>query len=188
MNISNQLTVLRIILAFVCIGLILQNTFASMFLAFFVFIIASITDYFDGYFARKMNLISDLGKILDPIADKILIIGVFLAFLQLGEINVWMVAAIMLREFIVTSLRFFCLNKGVVLEAKTLGKHKTVSQIAGAIIIFLTLILQKKFSASPAVLFMHDRLIPLVMWYIVIITVFSGMHYLWVNRKLIKTF
>jgi phosphatidylglycerophosphate synthase len=99
-----------------------------------------------------------------------------------------MVAAIMLREFIVTSLRVFCLNKGVVLEAKTLGKHKTVSQIAGAIIIFLTLILKKKFFASSTVLFMHDQLIPLVMWYIVIITVFSGMHYLWVNRKLIKTF
>jgi len=111
MNISNKLTFLRIILAFICIGLILLNNFPSILIAFIIFIIASVTDFFDGYLARKHNIVTDLGKFLDPIADKILIIGVFLAFLQLRMVNAWMVSAIMLREFIVTGMRLYTLNK-----------------------------------------------------------------------------
>ena len=115
MNIANKLTILRIFLSFVCIGLILKNNFVSILIAFIVFILASVTDFLDGFIARKKNLISDLGKLLDPIADKILIIGVFCAFLELGIVNSWMVSLIMLREFIITSLRLYSLNKGAVL-------------------------------------------------------------------------
>lgn len=189
MNISNQLTFLRILLAFVCIGFILQNSFASLIIAFLVFIFASITDFLDGYLARKKNLISDLGKLLDPIADKILIIGTFLAFLQLKVIvNAWMVSVIMLREFIVTGLRLYSLNKGVVMEAKTLGKHKTFSQVVGIFFIFITLILVKSMPSNNVVLFLYIRVIPIMMWYIVAITLFSGVHFFWVNRKMIRTF
>ncbi|MBU2103139.1 MAG: CDP-diacylglycerol--glycerol-3-phosphate 3-phosphatidyltransferase [Candidatus Omnitrophota bacterium] len=189
MNISNQLTFLRILLAFVCIGFILRNSVASLAIAFFIFIIASITDFLDGYLARKKNLISDLGKLIDPIADKILIIGIFLAFLQLKVIvNAWMVSAIMLREFIVTGMRLYSLNKGVVIEAKALGKHKTVSQVVGVVVIFITLILTKIMPANNIVLFLYARIIPFMMWYIVGITLFSGVHFFWVNRQQIKTF
>lgn len=187
MNISNKLTISRIVLTFICIGLILRNTFNSLILAFLIFLIASLTDFLDGFMARRKNLVSDLGKILDPIADKILIIGVFLAFLQVGVINAWMVSVIMLREFIITSLRLYSLNKGIVLEAQVLGKHKTVSQIIGIITIFLTLILLK-ICLNSAVIFFHGRVIPLIMWYIVVITLYSGVNYLWVNRQIIKTF
>lgn len=187
MNICNKITVLRILLAFICIGFILQNTFAALIIAFIVFILASLTDFLDGFLARRKNLISDLGKLLDPIADKILVIGVFLAFLELGIINAWMVSVIMLREFIVTSLRLYGLNKGVILEAKMLGKHKTFSQITGIILIFITLILFQV-SDSKIIPFLYYKLIPAAMWYIVAVTLFSGVNYLWANRRIIKTF
>lgn len=188
MNIPNKLTILRIVLSFVCIGFILKNSFVSLVIAFIVFSLASITDFFDGYLARKNNLTSDLGKILDPIADKILIIGVFCAFLELGVINAWMVSLIMFREFIITGLRLYGLNKGVALEAKKFGKHKTVSQVIGIFIILLVLIFKKVFPESTAVALLYGKCIPIFMWYVVTITLFSGAYYFWVNRRAIRTF
>ena len=188
MNTPNKLTILRIILSFICIGFILKNSFSSLVTAFIIFCIASITDFLDGYLARKRNLISDLGKILDPIADKILIIGVFCAFLELRVINAWMISLIMFREFIITGLRLYGFNKGIVLEAKKLGKHKTVSQVAGIIIIFIALILSEILPGSRIVFLLYRKFIPLMMWYIVIITHLSGVNYFWANRKAIRTF
>ncbi|MEM7816472.1 MAG: CDP-diacylglycerol--glycerol-3-phosphate 3-phosphatidyltransferase [Candidatus Aenigmatarchaeota archaeon] len=189
MNIANRLTILRIILAFFCIGFILHNTFFSLAIAFLIFIFASLTDFLDGLFARKSNLISDLGKLLDPIADKILIIGVFLAFLQLKIIvNVWIVIGIMLREFIITGLRLYILNKGEVLEAKKWGKHKTVSQVFAIIFIFLATLLFRKFPQVKFVYFFYNIFTPLFMYYVLLITLFSGFLYFWANRKNIKTF
>lgn len=188
MNIANRLTIFRILLAFIAIGLILKNTFSSLIVGFIVFGLASLTDILDGFLARKKNLVSDLGKILDPIADKILIIGVFCALLELGIVNAWMVSLIMLREFIVTAMRFYGLSKGIVLEAKRLGKHKTFSQVLGIFVILLTLIFSKTFPQSKLVVFLYYKFIPALMWYIVIITVFSGINYFWSNRKAIRTF
>lgn len=188
MNLPNRLTFLRVLFSFLCVGLILKNTFFSLVLALFVFIIASFTDYLDGLLARRNKLVSDLGKLLDPIADKILIIGVFLAFLELGVVNTWMVTAIMLREFVITGLRLFVLSKGSVLEAKRFGKHKTFSQVLGIFFIFGILILSKKNPESFFTQTLYPFFIHIVMWYIVIVTLFSGIYYLWANRKLIKTF
>jgi CDP-diacylglycerol--glycerol-3-phosphate 3-phosphatidyltransferase len=189
MNIANYLTFLRIILAFICIGFILGNTFSSILFAFLIFIFASITDLLDGIFARKKNLVTDLGKILDPIADKILIIGVFLAFLQLEVVvNAWMVSVIMLREFIVTGMRLYSLNRGEVLEAKKWGKHKTVSQVSSICIIFIAFLLFKKFPNNAFVCFLYNKFTHMVMWYVVAVTLFSGISYFWINRRSIKTF
>ena len=99
-----------------------------------------------------------------------------------------MVSLIMLREFIITGLRLYGLNKGIVLEAKKFGKHKTVSQVVGIFVIFFALILSKILPGSLIVPFLYGKLIPLLMWYIVIITVSSGIYYFWVNRKAIRTF
>ena len=188
MNTPNKLTILRIGLSFVCIGFILKNTFFSLFLALIIFGLASLTDFFDGYLARKHKLVSDLGKFLDPIADKILIVGVFCAFLELRIINAVMVTLIMLREFIITGLRLYGLNKGVVLEARRFGKHKTVSQIAGIFIIFIALLLSKVFPAGRTTYFLYNKFIPFAMWYIVIVTLSSGIYYFWINRRAIRTF
>ncbi|MBN3040702.1 MAG: CDP-diacylglycerol--glycerol-3-phosphate 3-phosphatidyltransferase [Candidatus Omnitrophica bacterium] len=188
MNTPNKITLLRIILSFFCIGFILADDYASLITAFILFIVASLTDILDGFLARKKNLTSDLGKLLDPIADKILIIGVLCAFLQLGIIDAWIVSLIMLREFIITGLRLYGLNRGVVLEAKRFGKHKTLSQVTGIFIIFLTLILIHILPGNKFLLFLKDSFIPLMMWYIVVITLSSGVYYFWVNRRAIRTF
>ena len=189
MNIANYLTFGRILLEFICIGFILGNTFSSILFAFLIFVFASLTDWLDGVFARKKNLVTDLGKLLDPIADKILIIGVFLAFLQLdAAVNAWMVSIIMLREFIVTGMRLYSLNKGEVLEAKRWGKHKTVSQIVAILIIFIALLLFKKFPNNAFVVFLYNKVTRWIMWYVVAITLFSGVYYFWANRRSIKTF
>jgi CDP-diacylglycerol--glycerol-3-phosphate 3-phosphatidyltransferase len=188
MNISNQLTFLRIFLSFICIGLILKNSFYSLLWAFIIFIIASFTDFLDGFMARRKKIISDLGKLLDPVADKILIIGVFLAFLQLRVVNAWMVSIIMLREFIITGMRFYSLSKGIILEAKRWGKHKTFSQVLGIIFIFIILILFKRNPQSKFIILLYYKLIPLIMGYIMIVTLFSGIYYFWINRKIIRTF
>ena len=188
MNIANKLTVLRIVLALFCVGFMLYNTFYSLIGALLIFILASCTDWLDGHVARKYDLISDLGKLLDPVADKVLTIGVFLAFLQLSVINAWMVVPIMLREFLITGLRLLALNRGVVLEAKKFGKHKTFSQVAGIIIIFLLQVLSLKYPSASVGFLSYKAVINLIMWYIIFITIFSGVYYLWANRKLIKTF
>lgn len=188
MNISNKLTFLRIILAFFCVGLILANDFTSHIIALILFIIASLTDFFDGYLARKNNNTTDLGKILDPIADKILIIGVFAAFVEINLVNIWIFIIILLREFIITSLRLYSLRKNIVLEAKKFGKHKTVSQVAGIIIIFSFLLLSKIFPEAALTSFLFNVGIPVVMGYIVTVTLFSGIYYFWLNRKAINTF
>jgi len=188
MNLPNKLTVLRIFFALICVAAILIGNFFSLLTGFLFFILASLTDYYDGYLARKYNLVSDLGKLLDPIADKILILGVFSAFLELGIISVWMLVAIMLREFIITGMRFLALSRGLVLEAKSFGKHKTVSQIAGIVVIFLVLIFSLVAPGNRAVVFMARSGVAWLMWYVVAITVFSGVYYLWANRKLIRSF
>lgn len=188
MNLPNYLTILRIVLSFLCLWLILKNNLPSLVGAFVIFIFASLTDFLDGFLARKKKLVSDLGKLLDPIADKILIMGVFLGFLQLGRISAWMLLAIFFREFLITGLRLYALNKGVVLEAKSFGKHKTVSQILGIYIIFISLIIVNLKSSSAVENFLYYKLIPLVMVYIVVVTLISGFLYLWRNRKIIKTF
>lgn len=187
LNWPNFLTILRIILACGCIIGTVYATKNSLVWALILFILASLTDFFDGYLARKTNAISDFGKLFDPIADKILILGVFVAFLNLKIITVWMVVAIMLREFIITGMRLLALSRGVVLAAKGAGKHKTVSQIVGIIIIYIGLIIKSFFPHADKLVFIFmNKIIPFLMIYIVVVTLGSGIYYFWINRNLIR--
>ena len=172
-------------------GLILKFSLPSLVLGFIIFILSSLTDFLDGYLARKNNIVSDLGKIIDPIADKILIIGTFLAFLEKGLVNSWIVILIMVREFFITGLRIFALRQHKVIDAQYLGKHKTFTQIIAIILIFILLITEK-------ILYKYDIswiwfkdfssvTIFLTMVWVAIITLVSGVIYLWKNRKIIKT-
>ena len=135
MNLPNKLTLIRIILVPVCMALMLTGHF---YIALGVFIIASITDFFDGYIARKDNLVTSFGKIMDPLADKILVFGALLCFLQLGFINAWCVVIILAREFFVTGMRVVAVDKGKVIAASWWGKVKTNVQIFAVILGFLT--------------------------------------------------
>ena len=126
MNLPNKLTMFRIILVPVTMALMLlgQPIWAGV-----VFAVASITDFFDGYIARKYNLVTSFGKIMDPLADKILVFGALLCFIQNGTINVWPVAIIIAREMFVTFKRVVAVDKGKVIAASWWGKIKTNVQI-----------------------------------------------------------
>lgn len=126
MNLPNKLTMFRIILVPVTMALILlgQPIWAGI-----VFAVASITDFFDGFIARKYNLVTSFGKIMDPLADKILVFGALLCFIQNGTINVWPVAIIIARELFVTCMRVVAVDKGKVIAASWWGKVKTNVQI-----------------------------------------------------------
>ena len=135
MNLPNKLTLLRIILVPICMALTLTNHF---YWALAVFIIASITDFFDGYIARKYNLVTSFGKIMDPLADKILVFGALLCFLEMGFINSWCVIVILAREFFVTGMRVVAVDKGKVIAASWWGKVKTNIQMFATILGFIT--------------------------------------------------
>ena len=137
MNIANKITVSRIVLIPIFMLFMLIDIPYNMEIALVLFLIASITDKLDGYYARKYNLVSDLGKFLDPLADKLLISGALLVFIQLGKIQAWIVFIILAREFAVTGLRGIAANKNMVIAASNLGKFKTVIQIITIVILFL---------------------------------------------------
>lgn len=135
MNLPNKLTLIRILLVPVCMALMLTEHF---YIALGVFVIASITDFLDGYIARRDNLVTSFGKIMDPLADKILVFGALLCFLEMGFINSWCVAIILAREFFVTGMRVVAVDKGKVIAASWWGKVKTNVQLFAVIIGFLT--------------------------------------------------
>lgn len=194
MNIANRLTVLRIVLTFVFMLFLIwwEKIWWTKAIAFFVFIIAALSDYLDGMIAKKRNMITDFGKLMDPIADKILVLSAFAAFLQLRLINVWMFMIIISREILITSLRLFALSKGKVLSASKAGKHKTVSQMAVILVILIFIVSQEVMKRFYTWNPNWDNLfrwgINFLMYITVTFTIYSGLYYLWDNRKIITKF
>lgn len=167
MNLPNKLSTLRIILVPVVILLLLPGTFICDLSALIVFALAAITDKFDGYYARKHNLITSLGKILDPLADKLLISGTLIAFVQLGKITAWPVIIIIARELAVTGLRVVAADQGSVIAANIWGKWKTTIQIITVIALII----------DPYVFDLPLLLINILVWIAVMITIYSGYTY-----------
>ena len=189
MNLPNKLTISRVVLTFIFVFFISQNGLIPTVVAVVVFTLASLTDFCDGYLAKKYNLVSDFGKLMDPIADKLLILAGFLAFVRMHLVDDWMVILIMGREIAITGLRIFALTKGKVLSAEKAGKHKTVSQMV-AIFSILGFILFKEILTtlsrwSPGVEMWWQFGIQVLMLITLILTLTSGIFYLWSNRKLI---
>lgn len=137
-------------------------------LAAFVFIIAALTDMFDGLIARKYKLVTNLGKFIDPLADKVLVIAAMLALIESQRLPAWIVMVIITREFIVTGLRLVAAAEGIVIAASKGGKLKTVTQIIAIIMLILNI---------PGGM--------ILMWIAMILTVWSGMDYLIKGSKII---
>lgn len=129
MNLPNALTALRIFLVPWLVVLLLTRTEWGWFLGLVVFTLAVITDYFDGWFARRRNQQTKLGAMLDPLADKLLLSAAFISLIEMEKAPAWIVAVILGREFAVTWLRGELLGRGVVMSASAAGKAKTVAQI-----------------------------------------------------------
>ena len=204
MNLPNKLSVLRIILVPVTLLFMLPvdifgwqpqgwNSFINsngMLVAAGVFILASLTDAADGKIARKYNLITDLGKFLDSLADKILVISIMLGFIALGRLSAWAVMIIILREFAVSGLRMIAAAKGEVIAAKMIGKIKTVTQMVALIYLMFEPLLMKitgsGFDGYPlricAVTVIGDVLFGIC----VIMTIVSGVDYLFKGKQYLK--
>jgi CDP-diacylglycerol--glycerol-3-phosphate 3-phosphatidyltransferase len=190
MNLPNQLTVARLILTFVFVALLsLEDLSWSKTAALFAFAIAAITDFLDGYFARKHNMVTNFGKLMDPLADKVLMCAGFVLLTMLELIPAWIVVVILSREFMVTGLRLLASAEGVVLAAENLGKYKTIFQIITVIYFLLFLAAKESLIGFLQPLFNAfylgpDNLGMVLIWTSLILTVWSGWSYLWKNRKL----
>lgn len=189
MNLANKLTVLRIILTFVFMLLLSVTGLGWRIASLLVFSIAALTDLLDGRIAHKYNMVTDFGKLMDPIADKILVLSAFAAFVQMQLVRDWMFMIIISRELIITYFRLFALNKGKVMSAGKMGKGKTVSQmvIIFAILGFIVFkeVMLAYFSWNPSWENMFHQGIDAFMWVILALTIYSGCSYLWQNRKII---
>ncbi len=132
-NLPTVLTVIRILI----IPLFIIEAPANPQVGAFLFLIASITDFLDGYLARKFKQITKLGIILDPIADKLLVITALVILVDLVRVPAWIATVIILREFIITTLRFYALSRGVVIPAEKAGKAKTVLQMISILLLLI---------------------------------------------------
>jgi CDP-diacylglycerol--glycerol-3-phosphate 3-phosphatidyltransferase len=154
-----------------------------------IFTLAAISDFYDGWIAQKRNIVTDFGKLMDPIADKILVLAAFTAFVQMQLIDAWMFVIIISREILITSLRLFSLNKGKVLAATRAGKHKTLSQmvVIFAILGFVVLkeVMLEFYTWNPAWETFFRTGIYILMLFTVGLTLYSGVSYLWENRNII---
>lgn len=139
MNLANKLTLLRIVLIipFIIILKLSQGSLMLKSVAFLIFAFASLTDYLDGYLARKYGMVSNFGKLMDPLADKILVISAFLVFIEMNYIPAWMVIVIIAREFLITGIRSLAASDGHVIPAGYLGKVKTTTQMIAILLIIL---------------------------------------------------
>lgn len=201
MTTANKITLIRICMIPFFIWFALQNDATSLIIALVLFCVASFTDFLDGYVARKYNQVTDFGKFVDPLADKLLVTAALLIFIEKGIFPAWMVFIVLAREFIITSLRNVAAAKGRVLAATWTGKVKTCVQIAGIILDFLYMIvLDTSFTipssggviggpdgtTSVMVMWIGVPLPTIVAWVVTLVTLYAGIDYLRKNWDLIK--
>ena len=130
MNLPNKLTTFRVVLIpFFIFFLMTERIPFSKWIALAIFCIASLTDFFDGYLARKWNMVTNFGKFMDPLADKLLVCSAIIAFTAMDRMPAWIVIIIVAREFIISGFRLIAAEKGVVIAASYWGKFKTASQM-----------------------------------------------------------
>lgn len=186
MNTPNKLTLLRIVLVPVFAVLLLVDSIPYHTLwALIVFVAASLTDMADGKIARKRGLVTNFGKFLDPLADKVLVLSALVCFVELGVTEAWVVIVILAREFLVTSLRLVAADGGQVIAASGWGKLKTAFTML-AITAILLLGALSDLMVFP-IWFPVDWVARVLMWIAMLLTLISGVDYLWKNRGCIDS-
>lgn len=191
MLLPNQLTILRIILTPVFLFLFLSDSSLLKQISLGVFFIAAITDWYDGWLARKFNYITNWGMFMDPLADKILTSAAFLAFGFLGVLKFWMIILVIIRDFLVTGIRMLADHKGSTMPTSLIAKWKTFLQMIFIYYLLIIYTLQTvetiyKDNENIFSILMDETFIYYSMLFITVITVFTGITYLYANRNLIK--
>lgn len=174
MNTPNKLTVLRMILVpfLVLFMLFGWGGEANRYICLAIFVTASVTDWFDGYLARKHKLVTNFGKFMDPLADKLLVCSALICFIELGQVPAWMVIIIISREFIISGFRLVASDNGVVIAASYWGKFKTTFQMIAIVLLILNI---------PAL----SMVTQICLWIALILTVVSLVDYLVKNHKVL---
>ena len=142
-----------------------------------IFIVASLTDWIDGYYARKHDLVTNMGKFLDPLADKLLVSAAFILLIEISDkVPAWIIIVIISREFAVTGLRLICAEQGEVVAANQLGKIKTWAQIVAITLLLLHNVIFEMWNFPADVI---------MLWVALGFTVWSGIEYFWLNRRVL---
>jgi CDP-diacylglycerol--glycerol-3-phosphate 3-phosphatidyltransferase len=188
MNLPNRLTILRLILTLPFVAALSLQFPGAKWLALCLFIVSSFTDYADGVIARKYKLITDFGKLMDPLVDKIMTMSAFICLVALGSIPAWAVIVIVSREFLITGLRLMAAVRGKVLAAERLGKLKTVLQIVTILFCLIVVAIIDQFGRlvdPPVVTFLNAAGLALV-FFTVGLTLWSGISYFAKNWDLVS--
>lgn len=169
MNTPNKLTVLRFILVpFFLAAAYYEKSQMVMVISTVIFAVASFTDFLDGYLARKHNLVTDFGKFMDPLADKVLVAAALLFLVQIQRVDAWLVVIIITREYAISIIRAIAATNGKVIAASGGGKIKTVTQMLAIIMLLLSVPFAN-----------------IMMYVCVALTLYSGIEYIWKNKELI---
>ena len=176
MNTPNKLTVARMILVPFLVLFMLTDWGgeANRYISLAIFVVSSVTDWFDGKLARKYNLVTNFGKFMDPLADKLLVCSAMICFIELDKLPAWIVIIIIGREFIISGFRLIAAENGIVIAANYWGKFKTVSQMI--MIILLLIDLGGAF----------DILEQIFIWLSVALTIISLITYIWQNKNVLS--
>ena len=184
MNTPNKLTVLRVVLIPVFMLFYIMQGEAALYIALAVFIAATLTDHYDGKLARKNNQITTFGKLMDPIADKMLVIAALICFMYEHKpyITVWVIIIVLAREFIVSGVRMLAMGENNVIAASIWGKAKTVSQF---ILIIAVMVFEAAAIHLPQITPVTDVIVCVMTVVSTALTVVSGWDYVWKNRELL---
>ena len=195
MNLPNKLTIVRMVLIVPFVVLLLGGFhqwgwFTAIFggilayvdfIALAIFIIASLTDLIDGKIARKYNLVTNFGKFMDPLADKLLVCAALICLVEMGRIPAWIVIIIMSREFIISGFRLVASDKGVVIAANYWGKFKTTFQM-----IMVCLMIANNEVIPEVMKGAYQILTDIIMWIALALTVISLIDYVWKNKSVME--
>jgi CDP-diacylglycerol--glycerol-3-phosphate 3-phosphatidyltransferase len=191
MNLPNKLTISRFVLTIAFLGVMFSQVRFHQSIALAIFVAGGISDFLDGYIARKHKLITNFGILMDPLADKIMVCSAFIAFVGLNLMPAWMVVIIVARELAITGLRLLAVSKQVVLAAEGYGKHKTISQIVAIISILVGISFKQWGTLGSSVFGFEIFGAPWLHWFTFVavwvavgLTFLSGWLYLWRNRAL----
>jgi CDP-diacylglycerol---glycerol-3-phosphate 3-phosphatidyltransferase len=188
MNWANRLTISRLVLTILFVAALNSTWVYGSTAALIIFLLAGVTDFFDGEIARRYGSVTNFGKLMDPLVDKIMMAAAFISLVPLKAIPAWAATTVVARDFLITGLRLMAIARGQILPAERLGKHKTSWQII-TVVFFLVLLSARELKYAEGESGWWFRAWneggPLLVWIAVGFTVYSGLRYAWRHRDVI---
>jgi len=188
MNWANRLTLSRLLLTVIFVAALNSSWQYGRTVALIVFLIAGVSDFVDGEIARRYGVVTNFGKLMDPLVDKIMVAAAFISLVPLKAVPAWAATTVVARDFLITGLRMMASAKGEILPAEMLGKQKTSWQVVTVIFFLALLSLRELHYANETSTWWFrawDQAGPILVWITVALTVYSGLGYAWRHRELI---